>query len=370
MTHEELIRWLKAELPRLLQEDPSFRAQVIGILSEVLVSKGELARLLEELRAMREESQRRFEAADRRFEAIVEEMRAMRADFERRFEEVDRRFEAIVEEMRAMRADFERRFEEVDRRFEAADRRFEAIVEEMRAMRADFERRFEEVDRRFEQVDRRFEAADRRFEAIVEEMRAMRADFERRFEEVDRRFEQVDRRFEAADRRFEAIVEELKTLRSDFEYWVRFSQQEFTALRVKLAEVSVGLGSLGGRMGEGLEDVIRQVIEGFSGIGPLRATRLVLIDEAGEIYQPGARVEIDALVTNGRKFLVEVKNYAEADEIWAFYRKAHFAEAKLGETFEKVLIAPAATASAVALAKQLGITCHTFRVVETREPPA
>jgi len=331
MTHEELIRWLKAELPRLLQEDPSFRAQVIGILSEVLVSKGELARLLEELRAMREESQRRFEAADRRFEAIVEEMRAMRADFERRFEEVDRRFEAIVEEMRAMRADFERRFEE---------------------------------------VDRRFEAADRRFEAIVEEMRAMRADFERRFEEVDRRFEQVDRRFEAADRRFEAIVEELKTLRSDFEYWVRFSQQEFTALRVKLAEVSVGLGSLGGRMGEGLEDVIRQVIEGFSGIGPLRATRLVLIDEAGEIYQPGARVEIDALVTNGRKFLVEVKNYAEADEIWAFYRKAHFAEAKLGETFEKVLIAPAATASAVALAKQLGITCHTFRVVETREPPA
>jgi len=328
MTHEELIRWLKAELPRLLQEDPAFRAQVIGILSEVLVSKGELARLLEELRAMREESQRRFEA--------------------------------IIEEMRAMRADFERRFEEVDRRFEAVDRRFEAIIEEMRAMRADFERRFEEVDRRFE-------AADRRFEAIVEEMRAMRADFERRFEEVDRRFEAVDRRFEAADRRFEAIVEELKTLRSDFERWVRFSQQEFTALRVKLAEVSVGLGSLGGRMGEGLEDVIRQVIEGFSGIGPLKAARLVLVDEAGEIYQPGARVEIDALVTDGRKFLVEVKNYAEADEVWAFHRKARFAEAKLGETFEKVLIAPAATASAVALAKQLGITCHTFRVVETRE---
>jgi hypothetical protein len=335
MTHEELIRWLKAELPRLLQEDPAFRAQVIGILSEVLVSKGELARLLEELRAMREESQRRFEA--------------------------------IIEEMRAMRADFERRFEEVDRRFEAADRRFEAIVEEMRAMRADFERRFEEVDRRFEAVDRRFEAADRRFEAIIEEMRAMRADFERRFEEVDRRFEAADRRFEAADRRFEAIVEELKTLRSDFERWVRFSQQEFAALRVKLAEVSVGLGSLGGRMGEGLEDVIRQVIEGFSGIGPLKAARLVLVDEAGEIYQPGARVEIDALVTDGRKFLVEVKNYAEADEVWAFHRKARFAEAKLGETFEKVLIAPAATASAVALAKQLGITCHTFRVVETRE---
>jgi len=303
LTRDELIQWMRTELPRLLQEDPAFRAQVIGILSEALVSKGELTRLVDELRAMREESQRRFEAADRRFEAIVEELRAMRADFERRFEE----------------------------------------------------------------VDRRFEAADRRFEAIVEEMRAMRADFERRFEEVDRRFEAVDRRFEAADRRFEAIVEELRTLRSDFEQWVRFSQQEFAALRVRVAEMGIGLGSLGLRMGQGLEEVIRQVIESFSGAGPLKAARLVLIDEAGELYQPGARVEIDALVTDGRRFLVEVKNYAKTDEVWAFHRKARFAEAKLGETFEKVLIAPAATASAVALAKQLGIICYTFRAAESRE---
>jgi len=188
----------------------------------------------------------------------------------------------------------------------------------------------------------------------------MRADFERRFEEVDRRFE-------AADRRFEAIVEELRTLRSDFEQWVRFSQQEFAALRVRVAEMGIGLGSLGLRMGQGLEEVIRQVIESFSGAGPLKAARLVLIDEAGELYQPGARVEIDALVTDGRRFLVEVKNYAKTDEVWAFHRKAQFAEAKLGETFEKVLIAPAATASAVALAKQLGIICYTFRAVESRE---
>ena len=271
LTRDELIQWMRTELPRLLQEDPAFRAQVIGILSEALVSKGELTRLLDELRAMREESQRRFEAADRRFEAIVEELRAMRADFERRFEEVDRRFEA------------------------------------------------------------------------------------------------VDRRFEAADRRFEAIVEELRTLRSDFEQWVRFSQQEFAALRVRVAEMGIGLGSLGLRMGQGLEEVIRQVIESFSGAGPLKAARLVLIDEAGELYQPGARVEIDALVTDGRRFLVEVKNYAKTDEVWAFHRKARFAEAKLGETFEKVLIAPAATASAVALAKQLGIICYTLRAVESRE---
>ena len=117
-------------------------------------------------------------------------------------------------------------------------------------------------------------------------------------------------------------------------------------------------------MGRGLEDAIRQVIEAFSGVGPLKAERLILIDETGQFRHPGAVVEFDALVTNGHKFLVEVKNYAEADEVWGFYQKARFAEAKLGEMFEKVLIAPAATQSAVALAKQLGVTCYTFRVTE------
>jgi hypothetical protein len=279
MTQDELVDWMRTELPKMLQADPMLRAQVIGVLSEVLVSKGELTQVLEKLRDLRAESNQRFEAVDRRFEAIQEEMRAMRAD---------------------------------------SNRRFEAMQEEMRAMRADF---------------------NQRFEAMHEEMRAMRADSNQRFEAIDRRFEAVDRRFEAV-----------------------FA--EFAALRAKVAEAFVGLGPMGRRLGEGLEDVIRQVIENFSGVGPLKAERLIVVDETGKVRHPGADVEFDALVTNGRKFLVEVKNYAEPDEVWSFYQKARLAETKLGETFEKVLIAPAATQSAVALAKQLGIFCHTFRVME------
>jgi hypothetical protein len=325
MTRDELLQWLSTELPKMLREDSMFRSQVIGVLSEVLVTKGEVTQILDELRAMRAESERRFEAVAARFEAMLDEMRTMRADFERRFEAVDARFEAVdarfeamLDEMRTMRADFERRFEAVDARFEAVAARFEAMLDEMRTMRADFERRFEAVAARFEAV-----AA--RFEAMLDEMRTMRADFERRFEAVDRRFDAVENR---------------------------------------LAGVEIGLGSLGLRMGRGLEDIIRQVIENYSGVGALKAERLTLVDEAGECLHPGATVEFDALVTNGRKFLVEVKNFAKPGDVSAFYRKARFAETKLEETFEKILIAPAATRSAVELAKQLGIICHTFSVGE------
>lgn len=219
MTREELLQWLRTEFPVMLQGDPMFRAQVIGVLSEVLVTKAEFAQLLEELRALRAESELRLEA--------------LRT-------ETQQRFQILSEELRALRAE---------------------------------------------------------------------------------------------------------------------TQQQFKEVRAEVAKVALSVGALGGRMGRRLEDVVRQVIENFSGIGPLKAERLVLIDETGEFRHPGATVEFDAVVTNGRKFLVEVKSYADADDVWTFAGKAQFAETKLGESFEKVLICPAASRSAQELAQTLGITC-------------
>jgi hypothetical protein len=251
----------------MLKDDPMFRAQVIGVLSEVLITKAEFTQMLDELRAMRLES--------------------------------------------------ERRFDEVNERLEAHDRRFDAV-----------DQRLEAHDRRFDAVDHRLDAVDHRLDA------------------VDHRLDAVDHRLEALDWRFDRVDE------------------QFDAVRAENAKILISVGALGGRMGRKLEDVIRQVIEHYSGLGPLKAERLTLIDETGECLHPGATVEFDALVTNGHKFLVEVKSYAKPGDVSAFHRQACFAEAKLGETFEKVLIAPSATPAAVALAKQLGIICHTFSVEE------
>ena len=242
----EFTSWLRDKLPRLLQEDPRFGAEVIGVLQQTLSPRSELVRVLEEIRALREDFGRRFEAIERTLELHTE-------------------------------------------RFEAVDRRFEALQQDM---------------------DRRFEAVDRRFEALQREM---------------------DRRFELQAR---ILAEHGRTLR----------------------RMEVGLGSLGRRFGKGFEEAVRATIEEFAGIGPLTAERLVIRDVAGELYGvPNQEVEFDAFVHDGRRFLVEVKGFAEPEDVLNFVRKVEFARRHLPEAFEAVLLAPYATKRAVELARELGV---------------
>lgn len=127
---------------------------------------------------------------------------------------------------------------------------FNRLLEEIRSLREDF--------------GRRFEASDRRFEALREDM-------ERRFEALR---EEMDRRFEAVERTLLAHTEEHRKM---------------------LRRLDVELGSLGRRMGTGFEESVRAVIEEFSGVGPLRAERLVIRDAEGEQFDVrGQSVEFDS----------------------------------------------------------------------------
>lgn len=71
---EDVVQWLRDRLPRLLQEDPRLSAELVGILAQTLSPRSELVRVLEEIRALREDMDRRFEAMDQRFRALQEEM--------------------------------------------------------------------------------------------------------------------------------------------------------------------------------------------------------------------------------------------------------------------------------------------------------
>jgi hypothetical protein len=96
MADAAFMEQLRQNLPRLLREHPEVRHELWGIMLEAFPSRQEFMELLQEMRAFREDTNRRFEELrqdmDRRFEAV-----------ERRFEAVDRRFEAIIEELRSHR---------------------------------------------------------------------------------------------------------------------------------------------------------------------------------------------------------------------------------------------------------------------------
>ena len=80
MAETEFIEQLRRDLPTLLREHPEVRHELWGMMLEAFPSRQEFMALLDEMRAMREDTNRRFEE--------------LRQDMNRRFEAVDRRFEA------------------------------------------------------------------------------------------------------------------------------------------------------------------------------------------------------------------------------------------------------------------------------------
>jgi hypothetical protein len=302
MADAELIEQLRRVLPQLLREHPEVRYELWGLMLEAFPSRQELLAFLEELRALREESNRRFEGLQheiaQRFEAVDQRFETLLREMTQRFEAVDQRFETLLREMT-------QRFEAVDRRFEAVDQRFETLLREM--------------NQRFEAVDRRFEVVDQRFETSLREM---------------------NQRFEAADRRFEGIFAELR-------------------------EQRLHLSALGGRVGRGLEFLVKGIVEEFAGESFPLADRLVLVDTEGEVFGvPGAEVEFDLYAHNGRAYLVEVKSHLKTDDVLKFQRKAMFAEAKLGRPLTRLILALSMDSKAEALMQRLGIEYQVRATLE------
>ncbi len=241
MVNGEFIEQLRRELPRLLREHPEVRHELWGIMLEAFPSRQEFVALLEELRAFREDSNRRFEALQT----------------------------------------------EMQQRFEAMDRRFEALQADM--------------DRRFEAINQRFEAMDRRFESVQAELREQR----------------------------------------------------------------LHLSALGGRVGRGLEHIVKEIVEEFAGQSFPVAERLILVDSEGEVFGvSGAEVEFDLYAHNGQAYLVEVKSHLKSDDVLKFQRKAAFAETKLGRTVTRFIIALSMDPKAERLMQQLGIRYRVRATVE------
>ncbi len=111
---------------------------------------------------------------------------------------------------------------------------------------------------------------------------------------------------------------------------------------------------------------MRGLVEEFTGLGPLRAERLVLRDDAGEVFGVrGQQVEFDAFLHDGEHILVEVKAFAEREDVLVFRRKVEFAARHLNQPLRAVLVAPFAHPRAVEAARELGV-----QIVTAGEEPA
>jgi hypothetical protein len=115
LSEEDIVKIIDEVLPAILKKRPELRKKLTELFDGGYATRGELIAILNEVKALREDMNRRFEAVDKRFEAVDRRFEEMREDMNRRFEAMDKRFEAM-----------DKRFEAMDKRFEAMDKRFEA----------------------------------------------------------------------------------------------------------------------------------------------------------------------------------------------------------------------------------------------------
>ncbi len=177
------------------------------------------------------------------------------------------------------------------------------------------------------------------FMDLLQEVRASREESNRRFEELradlDRRFSDLR---SDMDRRFQAVIAELQSQR-------------------------IHLNALGGRVGFGLEYLVKGVVEEFAGQSFPSAERLRLADKDGEVFGvSGVEIEFDLYVHNGAAYVVEIKSHVKSSDILQFYRKAVFAEARLGRPLTRLLVALSIEPGLEDLLQRLNIH-HRIRAV-------
>jgi hypothetical protein len=108
-----------------------------------------------------------------------------------------------------------------------------------------------------------------------------------------------------------------------------------------VAELKVAMGSLGRRWGRDLErtvlEIYRDALE-KRGIEPGRVEKFVYTDVDGRYLKPGARIEVDVYIHDGRTYLLEVKSHAELEDVEWFAEKAGAVEKILGQKTDRLII--------------------------------
>ncbi|MYE88276.1 DUF3782 domain-containing protein [Candidatus Poribacteria bacterium] len=122
LTEEEIRELIANEFPRLITQNTEIRYELIGVMSETFAKKEDITAILNELRQMREESERQ------RVE-FREEMQVLREESEQRWAE-------FRQEMEALRADSNRLREESEQRWVEFRQEIKALREESSASRA------------------------------------------------------------------------------------------------------------------------------------------------------------------------------------------------------------------------------------------
>ena len=129
LTEKEIRELIANEFPRLITQNTEIRYELIGVMSETFAKKEDITAILNELKQMREESERQ------RVE-FRQEMQILREESNRLREESEQRWAEFRQEMQTLREESNRLREESEQRWVEFRQEIKALREESSASRA------------------------------------------------------------------------------------------------------------------------------------------------------------------------------------------------------------------------------------------
>jgi hypothetical protein len=283
-------------LPQLLQQNPKIATTIEGMLAHQFPPRDEFIQLLNEVKLLREDTNRRFEQVDQRFEQVERRIELLQTEMNQRFEQVEKRIDLLHAEM--------------NQRFEQVEQRIELLQNEVKLLREDTNQRFEEMEKRFEkriellqtEMNRRFEKMEKRFEKRFE---LLQEEMNRRFEEEKRERLDIKRRLI----KVESMVTRMDEKITQFDAWLKLVTGNVGDKRGQEAEQ---LFALGLRYGLKRSDIKPETIQ----------LRCQFMDEEGIVFpKKGKFIEVDIMAEDGKLSVFEVKITAVDTDVMTFARK-------------------------------------------------
>ncbi|GBC75313.1 hypothetical protein HRbin06_00631 [archaeon HR06] len=239
----------------------------------------------------------------------------------------------------------------------------------------------------YREILRRLEEHDRKFNEVIEELKVHRLkleDHDKKFNEVIEELKVHRLKLEEHDKKFNEVIEELKRhtlilqehtntlhehtlilqehskLLKEHTLILQEHSQILKSHDKSIKELTVGIGSMGNRMGRGLQKMVLEIYRDQLlqlGINPNRARRFRYIDKEGKLGLKGRNYEFDIVVSNDFTDVLEVKSYTDLDKVEWFNEKVEIM-IKMGilkKVRRKVLVSIHIDGKALKRAEELGI---------------
>jgi hypothetical protein len=270
----QIQKYIVQILPQLLHEKPEIVSTIEGIIADNFPRRDEFARLLDEVKEQREQTNRHLDQMDLRFTLLREEME-QRLELQRK--EMDQRFDLLQAEM--------------NERFEQVDKRFDLLHTEMKG-------RFQQVEQRLDRVDQQFDNVDQRFDKVDQQL-----------QQGHRESFKIKRRLLKVEASQDTLIKKVTGL----ETWLKMAT-----------------GNLGTEKGQTLEDMFAIALSYGLNNPDIKAKTILLrqglVDDKGVVFKKDYFTEIDLISENGRLTVFEVKATAKVGDVDFFSWKVELVQ--------------------------------------------